>query len=59
MPPDFADVLLLSALNPAAIAVGYVLGRKADQVQKLALAPFVAGIAGMVFVWILMRTGTL
>ncbi|MEZ5854940.1 MAG: hypothetical protein R3D67_09440 [Hyphomicrobiaceae bacterium] len=57
MPPDLVDVLMYSALNPAAIAAGYFLGRKADQVQKLALAPFVAGIAGMAFVWLMMRLG--
>ncbi|MFV0295011.1 MAG: hypothetical protein ACK5JT_02705 [Hyphomicrobiaceae bacterium] len=59
IPPDLKDALLLAVANPAAIAAGYYLGRKADQVQKLVLAPFVAGIAGMAFAWLLMRTGVI
>jgi hypothetical protein len=57
LPPDLKDVLLLAALNPAAIAAGYWLGRKADQPQKIVLAALVAGVAGTAFAWLLMATG--
>ena len=57
IPPEFRDVLLLALLNPAVVAVGFLMGRRADQVQKLVIAGFVAGIAGAVFVWLLMLIG--
>lgn len=57
MPPDLKDVLLLAFMNPATLAVGFMLGRRADQIQKIVLAVFVAGIAGTLFAWALMLTG--
>lgn len=57
IPPDLTDVLLLAAVNPATVAAGYYLGRRANEKQKLVLAPFVAGIAGALFALILMKTG--
>ena len=39
-------------LNPAVIAVGYLMGRKADQWQKLPVAAFAAAFAGFILVWI-------
>lgn len=57
MPPDLADVLLLSIANPAAVGVGYFLGRRADQPQKSVVAGIVAGVAGVLFAWLLMLTG--
>ena len=58
MPPEFKDVLLLALFNPAMLAVGYWLGRRADQLQKVVIAGFVAGLAGAVFAWMVMRFGT-
>lgn len=57
IPPEFRDILILGLLNPAVVAVGFLMGRRADQIQKLVIAGFVAGIAGTVFVWLLMLTG--
>jgi hypothetical protein len=57
MPPDLIDVLLLALMNPATLAAGFLVGRRADQPQKLVLAAFVAGIAGAVFAWLLILTG--
>lgn len=57
MPPDLKDVLLLAFMNPATLAAGFLLGRRADQIQKIVLAVFVAGIAGTLFAWLLMVTG--
>ena len=59
LPPDLKDTLLLSIANPAAIAAAYYLGRRASEPQKLVLAAFVAGLAGVAFAWVLMRTGLL
>ncbi len=57
MPQELQDILLLSLLNPATLLTGYWLGRRADQSQKLVLAAFIAGIAGALFAWLLMRFG--
>ncbi len=57
IPPEFRDILVLALLNPAVVAVGFLMGRRADQIQKLVIAGFLAGIAGTVFVWLLMLTG--
>lgn len=55
--PDLADLLLIAIANPAAIAAGYMIGRHADQRQKIVLAGFVSGVAGVAFAWALMATG--
>ncbi len=57
VPPEFRDILLLALLNPAVVAVGFLMGRRADQVQKLVVAGFLAAIAGTLFVGLLMATG--
>ena len=57
VPPEFRDILLLALLNPAVVAVGFLMGRRADQVQKLVIAGFLAAIAGTLFVGLLMATG--
>ena len=54
---DIKDVLLLGLMNPATLVVGFMLGRRADQIQKIVLAVVVAGVAGMLFAWMLMLTG--
>jgi hypothetical protein len=47
-----ADMLLgllaWTILNPAAIVVAFLIGRRADQAPKIIVAAFAAGIAGMV-----------
>ena len=45
-------VLLIALLNPAVIAVAIIMGRRADQPQKLVIAGFAAAIAGSVLVWL-------
>ncbi len=57
MPPDFKDVLLLAIMNPATLVAGFLVGRYADQIQKIVLGGFIAGIAGAMFAWLLMLTG--
>ncbi|MFM9942732.1 MAG: hypothetical protein ACKVP7_24920 [Hyphomicrobiaceae bacterium] len=57
MPPELKDILLLAVMNPATLMAGYWLGRRADQVQKLVIAAFIAAIVGTIYVWLLMRFG--
>ncbi len=57
MPQELKDILLLAIANPAAIAVAYWLGRRADQRAKIVLAAFIAGLAGVAFVGLLMVLG--
>lgn len=48
---DPMTLVLLAALNPAVIAVAFLMGRKADQWQKLLLAAFSAAAAGFLLYW--------
>lgn len=57
IPQELKDVLLLAIMNPATLAAGFMIGRRADQVQKVIVAAFVAGIAGVLFAGLLMVTG--
>ena len=60
-PPDLQanvnlwSVLAWAALNPATIAVAYLMGRKADQSAKLGIAAFAAAIAGIALLWLAAR----
>ena len=49
---DPVTLVLLAAVNPAVIAVAFLMGRKADQWQKLLLAAFAASLAGFVLYWL-------
>ena len=56
--PDFqpnvnlATIVTIAALNPVVIGLATYLGRKCDQVQKLPIAGFGAGLAGMALIWL-------
>ena len=53
VPPFEPGVMLTIALhNPAVIVVAAIMGRKADQWQKLLVAGFAAAMAGAVLVWL-------
>jgi glycerol uptake facilitator-like aquaporin len=58
LPPDLqADVglrtvMLFALLNPAAIAVAFWMGRKADQTAKLIIAAFAGAAAGTALLWL-------
>jgi uncharacterized RDD family membrane protein YckC len=53
MPPELQadvsviEVLLYAALNPATIAVAFLLGRQANEKNKLILASFGGALAGV------------
>ena len=49
---DLTAVALIAALNPVVIGLGLWLGRNCDQPQKLIIAGFGAGLAGMALIWL-------
>lgn len=57
LPPELKAILMLSLLNPGTIGAGYLIGRRADQLGKLVVAGFAAGIAGTLFVRFLLWFG--
>ena len=52
-------LVLLAMLNPAVIAAGFLMGRSADQWQKIVVAAFAASLAGFVLFWLGTLTGVL
>jgi hypothetical protein len=51
-PFDPLALAVIAILNPAVIAVGFSMGRAADQWQKIVVAGFAAACAGAVLIWI-------
>jgi NO-binding membrane sensor protein with MHYT domain len=49
---DLGVLTLIAALNPAVSGVGLWLGRQCDQPQKILIAGFAAGLAGMALIWL-------
>lgn len=49
---DPMTLVLIAALNPAAIAVAFLMGRAADQWQKVLLAAFASAAAGFALYWL-------
>jgi hypothetical protein len=57
VPPELEQIFVLSVMNPATILVGFLLGRRADQKQKIAVGAFGAGVAGTAFAGLLRSLG--
>lgn len=57
MPPELKTIFVLAFMNPATLLAGYWLGRHSDQPQKIAVAAFMAAIAGTAFVVVTMYFG--
>lgn len=49
---DPMTLVLVAALNPAVVAVAFMMGRRADQWQKLIVAAFAASVAGFLLYWL-------
>jgi hypothetical protein len=49
---DLTTLLTIAALNPVTIGLGLWFGRRCDQPQKLIIAGFGAGLAGMALIWL-------
>ena len=58
-PFDPMTLVLIAALNPVVIIVAFLLGRRADQGQKLIIAAFAAALAGFIPYWIVSAVGWL
>ncbi len=56
---DPATLILIALFNPAVIVVAVVMGRLADQWQKLIVAAFAASLAGLILYWIVTSLGLL
>lgn len=48
---DPVTLVLIALLNPAVVIVAFLMGRKADQWQKLPIVAFAAALAGFVLYW--------
>ena len=56
---DPVTLVLIALLNPAVIVVAIVMGRRADEWQKLIIAAFAASLAGFILYWIVTTIGLL
>lgn len=56
-PVDLNTILLTALLNPAVVVVAFLMGRAADQWQKVPLAAFAAAIAGSALIYVAVRLG--
>lgn len=56
-PFDPQTLVLIALFNPAIILVGFLMGRTADQWQKLPVAAFAAALAGFVLYWLAATVG--
>lgn len=52
-PFDPYSILLVALLNPVVIAVAFMMGRDANQWQKLIVAAFAASCAGFLLLYVL------
>ena len=57
IPPDLIEIITHAVLNPGTIVAGYLIGRRADQPQKIIVGAFAAGVAGVLFAWLIMKLG--
>ena len=49
---DLTTLATIAGLNPVVIGLGLWLGRQCDQPQKILIAGFGAGLAGMALIWL-------
>ena len=56
---DPLTVLTIGALNPVTIIVAFVMGRHADQPQKIVVAALAAAIAGFLLYWVAAFVGVI
>jgi len=49
---DPMTLVILALVNPAIIVVAFVMGRNADQWQKIPIAAFAASAAGFLLYWL-------
>jgi hypothetical protein len=49
---NLLTLVMIAALNPVVVGLGLWLGRRCDQPQKILIAGFGAGLAGMAVIWL-------
>jgi hypothetical protein len=59
VPFDPMTLVLIALLNPVVIVVAFLMGRRADQWQKLIVAAFAASLCGFALYWIVAAVGLL
>ena len=57
VPFDPVTLILISVFNPVVIVVAFLMGRHADQWQKLIVAAFAASLAGYALYWLVAAVG--
>lgn len=54
---DPMTLVMIAIFNPATILVGFLMGRKADQWQKVIVAAFAASLSGFLLYWLAANIG--
>ncbi len=54
---DPQTLILIALFNPATILVGFLLGRRANQWQKVPVAGFAAALSGFLLYWLAATVG--
>ena len=57
IPFDPATLLKIALFHPVVIVVAFLMGRRADQWQKLIVAAFAASLAGYALYWLVAAVG--
>lgn len=57
IPPEVIEIVVHAVMNPGTIVAGYLIGRRADQPQKIIVGAFAAGLAGVLFALLVMKLG--
>ena len=57
LPPELTDVIVLSVMNLGTVLAGFMVGRYADQAQKIVVGAFASGIGGVLFAGLLRMLG--
>lgn len=59
VPFDPATLIKIALFNPVVIVVAFLMGRRADQWQKLIIAAFAASLCGFVLYWLVAAVGVM
>jgi hypothetical protein len=57
LPPELIEVLVLSFMNLGTVLAGFMVGRYADQAQKIVVGAFASGVGGILFAGLLRMLG--
>src|SRR5688572_8288487 len=57
VPFDPATLVKIALFNPVVIIIAFMMGRRADQWQKIIVAAFAASLAGYLLYWLVAAVG--